>query len=46
MNIRLARSSGLRSAQTTVKYRHVFRIVEPPDRPPRFHIPRHFLPNL
>ena len=41
MNNRLARLSCLRTVQTTVNNRPVFRIVKLPDRPPRFHIARH-----
>ena len=46
MNIRLALFSCLRTDQTTAKIRHVFRVFNLPDRPPRFYIPRHFSPEI
>ena len=42
----LARFSCFRTAQTTANNRHVFRVDKLPDRPPRFHIPRHVLPKV
>ena len=42
----LARFFCFRTAQTTANNQHVFRLDKLPDRPPRFHIPRHFLPKV
>ena len=46
LKFHLACFSCFRTAQTTANNRHVFRVDKLPDRPPRFHIPRHFLPKV
>ena len=46
LKFHLACFSCFRTAQTTANDRHVFRVDKLPDRPPRFHIPRHFLPKV
>ena len=43
LRFHLACFSCFRTAQTTANNRHVFRVDKLPNRPPRFHIPRHFL---
>ena len=46
LKFHLACFSCFRTAQTTANNRHVFRVDKLPDRPPRFHIPRHFPPKV